>query len=95
LILPAACLYNPLVPLNVTGAIQTTEENNLMRQDLLGLVLGLVIAFAGMVAEGHAQSSSPTSTAAVSPTGSSTQVEERVAKLEQQVAGARSAGDNA
>jgi len=36
----------------VTGAIQTTEENNLMRQDLLGLVLGLVIAFAGMVAEG-------------------------------------------
>jgi len=79
----------------MTDAIQTTEENNLMRQILLGLVLGLVLAFAGKVVEGHAQSSSPTSTAAVSPTGSSSQVEGRVAKLEQQAAGARSAGDNA
>jgi hypothetical protein len=79
----------------MTDAIQTTEENNLMRQILLGLVLGLVLAFAGKVVEGHAQSSSPMSTAAVSPTGSSSQVEERVAKLEQQVGGARIAGDNA
>lgn len=65
-----------------------------MRRPLLWLVLGLVLIPWGLVTPGYAQSSSSEEEAAA-PATPEQQLQEQVAKLEEQVAGAQSAGDNA
>ncbi|MBI1940008.1 MAG: ammonium transporter [Acidobacteria bacterium] len=65
-----------------------------MRRPLLWLVLGLVLIPWGLVTPGYAQSSSSEEKAAA-PATPEQQLQEQVAKLEEQVAGAQSAGDNA
>ncbi len=62
-----------------------------MQRLLLWLLLGLAFSWAGLGARAYAQSSPP----AAAPSGSASQVQERVEKLEQQVADAKSSGDNA
>ncbi len=67
-----------------------------MRNMLLGLFLGLMVFSAGLVARGFSQASRPRGTAASPPSADpSPEVQDRVAKLEQQVAEAKSSGDNA
>lgn len=65
-----------------------------MRRLLRCLVLGLVFIPWGLVTPGSAQSS-PSEEAAAAPATPEPQLQEQVAKLEEQVAGAQSAGDNA
>jgi ammonium transporter, Amt family len=62
-----------------------------MQRLLLWLLLGLAFSSAGFGARAYAQSSPP----AAARSGSASQVQERVEKLEQQVADAKSSGDNA
>ena len=62
-----------------------------MQRFLLWLLLGLAFSWAGLGTRTYAQSSPP----AAAPSGSAPQVQERVEKLEQQVADAKSSGDNA
>ncbi len=66
-----------------------------MQRLLLWLLLGLVFPFEGLGSKGYAQSSPPNTAAPATRAGSVSQVQERVAKLEQQVTDAKSSGDNA
>lgn len=63
-----------------------------MQRMILWLLLGLGVASGPLVTPAYAQSSAPQEAA---PATSGSQVQDRVAKLEQQVAEARSSGDNA
>lgn len=66
-----------------------------MQKMFLGLLLVLVVATGGVTAQGLAQASASENAAAAAPSPAEPPVQEKVAKLEQQVAEARSAGDNA
>jgi Amt family ammonium transporter len=71
------------------------EENYMLRL-LTRLLLGLVLAMGLMAGRGFAQSSAPSDISAPhSQSGSTSITAERLAQLEQQIADARSSGDNA
>ena len=65
-----------------------------MPRSLTQFLVGLVVAIGLMAASGFAQSSAP-SEASASQAGSTSVTSERLAQLEQQIADARSSGDNA
>ncbi len=66
-----------------------------MHRLLLSLLLGLAFPLGGLMTKGYAQSTPPSSAAPAASPASASPVQDRLEKLEQQVADAKSSGDNA